>query len=254
VQSRRRPDDREPGTIGWFDFDCDYCTGIYDFPTRTGLFHKTWNASAPPPNPVLNVSVTYNFTDNPDRTYAPAGDNAVYLAWDNISETSPDPSDTHFFDFRGYKIWKVSDWSRPVGSPGPSETEWQLLGEFRLFDYRDNNAQPIPNNKYLKYNPANPAVPDTVCPKFYIPQLHDSLEICLNRGTLGSSEWSILRPETAVMLSYPTARSTAVARSESGPADPVPHAVSGRSVSLHRSRGQERLPVLLFGHRIRFDD
>ncbi len=26
----------------WFDFDCNYCTGVLDFPTHTGLFHRTW--------------------------------------------------------------------------------------------------------------------------------------------------------------------------------------------------------------------
>ena len=194
-----------PGTIGWFNFDCDYCTGIYDYPTRTGLFHKTWNASAPPPNPVLNCSVTYNYTDNPERKFAPAGDNAVYLAWDNLSEVSPDPSDRHEFDFRGYKVWKVADWTRPVGSPGPSESEWQLLGEFRLFDYRDINGNPIPNNSYLRYNPAHPATPDTVCPKFYIPQLLDSMEICLNRGDLWDRQSGrVLHPDQTVQcFNYP---------------------------------------------------
>ena len=26
----------------WFDFDCDYCTGIWDVNTHAGLFHRTW--------------------------------------------------------------------------------------------------------------------------------------------------------------------------------------------------------------------
>lgn len=188
-----------PGQIAWFDFDCNYCTGVYDFSTATGMFRKTWNASAPPPNPRVNVSVGYNYTDNPDRRFAPAGDNAVYLAWDNLSETAVDPSEKQEFDFRGYKVWKVSDWSRPVGSPGPTEAEWQLLGEFRYFDYLDINKRPIPDNRYLRYNPANPSVPDTVCPRIYIPQLLDSVDVCLQRGDLWDRQSGrILRPDPTV--------------------------------------------------------
>jgi hypothetical protein len=32
----------------WFDFDCDYCTGVWDYTTRLGQFHKTWDTSRPP--------------------------------------------------------------------------------------------------------------------------------------------------------------------------------------------------------------
>ena len=193
-----------PGQIGWFDFDCDYCTGIYDYSVHQGMFHKTWNAAAPPPNPRSNVAVGYNYSDNPNRKFAPAEDGAIQLAWDNLSETSPDPSDKQEFDFRGYKIWKVSDWTRPVGSPGPSESEWQLVGEFRLFSYLDNQKQPIPNNKYLRQN-LSTGVPDTVCPRLYIPQRGDSMEVCLNRGDLWDRQSGlIIRPDTSVKCTgYP---------------------------------------------------
>ena len=40
-----------PGQIAWFNFDCNFCTGVYDHATGLGYFHKIWNASAPPPNP-----------------------------------------------------------------------------------------------------------------------------------------------------------------------------------------------------------
>src|SRR6185295_5174880 len=123
----------------WFNFDCDYCTGVWvdsmpGLPSHTGLFHKTWNSTTPPPNPETNVSAQYNFTDNPDRRVAAAGDKAVHLAWDNISEATVDPQ-TRWLDFRGYSIWKAADWSRPAGSAGPNESDWLLLGEFRIFDY-----------------------------------------------------------------------------------------------------------------------
>ena len=78
--------------VDWFDFDCDYCTGAYDSRKQLGMFHRTWNADAPPPNPSLNVASSYNYSDNPDRIVA-AGDNQVTLAWDNLSEVTPDPED-----------------------------------------------------------------------------------------------------------------------------------------------------------------
>jgi hypothetical protein len=31
----------------WFDFDCDYCTGIWDYAQNRGLFHHTWFEPAP---------------------------------------------------------------------------------------------------------------------------------------------------------------------------------------------------------------
>jgi hypothetical protein len=32
----------------WFDFDCDWCTGVWDATLQTGLFHNTWVAPSPP--------------------------------------------------------------------------------------------------------------------------------------------------------------------------------------------------------------
>ena len=127
----------------WFDFDCDYCTGVYDADQHLGLFHHTWSAASPPPNPNTNLSVKYNYTDNPNRTAVPGGDHQITVAWDNLSEITPDPK-TNWFDFRGYKLWKVANWQRPVGSPGPGEDDWSLIGEYRLFRYRDVNRNLVP--------------------------------------------------------------------------------------------------------------
>jgi len=156
----------------WFDFDCDYCTGAYSSVINKGLFHHTWLAESPPPSPNTNLGVTYNYTDNPDRRFPPAGDGQVAIAWDNLSENTPDPK-TAWFDFRGYRIWKVSDWTRPVGSSGPAEDDWTLLAEYRWF----NGA---PDNKRLVNG-------QPVCPTVYIPQKNDSMQICLTRGDL----WNI---------------------------------------------------------------
>jgi hypothetical protein len=32
----------------WFDFDCDYCTGVWDYPTTSGIFHHTWRLAPAP--------------------------------------------------------------------------------------------------------------------------------------------------------------------------------------------------------------
>lgn len=189
----------------FFDFDCDYCTGAWDRrlatptdPNRGGLFHRTWNTEAPPPNPQLNVSINYNYTDNPDRTVAPAGDGKITLAWDNLSEVSADPK-SGWFDFRGYRVWKAANWTRPVGSAGPQDDDWSLLGEFREFLYRDINGNIIPNNKYKVLNPANPAETLLVCPKVFAPQFGDSVEMCLQAGDFWDKQSGmILRADTTV--------------------------------------------------------
>ncbi len=193
--------------FSWFDFDCDYCTGVYDFTNQLGLFHKTWNAESPPPSPNTNVSVKYNYTDNPDRKVAAGGDHKIVIAWDNLSEITQDPKSL-WYDARGYKVWKVANWTRPVGSPGPNEDDWSLLGEFRLFDYLDTNNQPILDNRYVR------APGDTVCPQVYIPNWKDpatgivgpaTVPICLNRGDLWDRQsGQIIRPDTAIKcVGYP---------------------------------------------------
>jgi len=55
----------------WFDFDCDFCTGVYDYPTRTGLFHRPWTI---PPSLLVDATRTQlsalrvsHLTPNPAR-------------------------------------------------------------------------------------------------------------------------------------------------------------------------------------------
>jgi len=97
----------------WFDLDCDFCTGV------EGTVLRHWLASAPPPNPALRLT---------------PGDRSVTLEWDNLSEVTPDPA-SGFLDFKGYRIWKASNFTRPVGSSGPGDELWSLLAELRSFDY-----------------------------------------------------------------------------------------------------------------------
>lgn len=173
----------------WFDFDCSYCTGAYSS-NLGGLFHRTWLAESPPPSPNTNLGVTYNYTDNADRHFAPAGDQTVTLAWDNLSEVSPDPK-TGWFDFRTYQIWKVSDWTRPVGSSGPAEDDWTLLAEYRLFNH-------APDNRRLENGVLE-------CPKMFIPQVNDSVRICLTNGDLFDIQsGDIIHPDPSVQcVGYP---------------------------------------------------
>ena len=153
------------GQADWFDFDCDYCTGAYDSRRRGGLgmFHLPWNSDAPPPNPNLNVAAEYNYSDNQSRII-PAGDNRVTVAWDNISEITPDPK-SGWLDFRGYRVWKAANWQRPVGSAGPGDSDWSLLGEFRQFHYYDT-AGVLQLRNYTK---SSPAATDSVCPRRFVP-------------------------------------------------------------------------------------
>jgi hypothetical protein len=148
---------------------------------------------------VTDASITYNYSENPDRTVIPAGDNKVTLAWDNLSEVTPDPAPPNLFDFRGYKIWKVGDWTRPVGSPGPAEDQWSLVAEFRWFNYYDTNGNPILNNLIHVPDPANPGNFIDKCPSVFIPTLGTNKDICLNRGDLWNQQTGeIIHPDTTL--------------------------------------------------------
>jgi hypothetical protein len=174
----------------WFDFDCDYCTGAYSSVDNIGLFHHTWLAESPPPSPNTNLNVAYNYSDNPDRRFPPAGDGQVTLAWDNLSEVSADPKSAQF-DFRGYRIWKVSDWTRPVGASGPAEDDWTLLAEYRWFNYQADNKRTVNGQ--------------AECPNVYVPQKGDSVRLCLTRGDLWDRQsGDIIHPDPSVLcVGYP---------------------------------------------------
>jgi hypothetical protein len=107
--STRRVDDRN---ISWFDFDCNYCTGV------PGTVARHWLAAAPPPSPALRLT---------------PGSRKVTVEWDNRSETVPDPS-SGLLDVKAYRIWKASNFTRPVGATGPTDELWALLAEYRLHD------------------------------------------------------------------------------------------------------------------------
>jgi hypothetical protein len=179
------------GPVDWFDFDCNYCTGVYDSERRLGLFHHTWNAESPPPNPNLNVAAQYNYADNQTRVVA-AGDNRVTIAWDNLSEVTPDPKSNRL-DFRGYRVWKAANWLRPVGSAGPSDNDWSLLGEFRQFhEYNYDNTSGLWVLQQQNYSKSSPTSTDSLCPKVYVPNYNfpdgrvgpATVDICLQLDDL----------------------------------------------------------------------
>ena len=171
----------------WFDFDCDYCTGV------AGKFLRRWNTAAPPPNPTLNVAANYNFAANPDRRVAAAGDGEITLAWDNLSEVTVDPEKGHF-DLRSYRVWKVANWLRPVGSSGPSDNDWSLIGHFRLFDFGPSitsNRERF-DESVMTARGFSPSAFDTVragqpiCPQVEVPNL--SLQaVVLSKSRFGSA-------------------------------------------------------------------
>ncbi len=184
----------------WFDFDCDYCTGAFS-KSKGGLFHRSWLAEAPPPSPATNLATTYNYTDNPDRRFIAAGNNVVTLAWDNLSEVTPDPKSGQF-DFRGYKIWKVANWQRPVGAGGPYEDDWTLLSEYRLFDHAATNAiRPCPPESIGPGKPCGTGVApgDTLWPVVFVPQTGQYKTLKLYNGDLWDKQsGTVLHPDPTV--------------------------------------------------------
>jgi len=198
----------------WFDYDCDYCTGAYDSRVGRGMFHATWNVGAPPPNPNANVAVNYNYSDNPDPSrVVAAGDGRVTLAWDNLSEVTADPK-TGVFDFRGYKVWKASNWTRPVGAAGPGDDDWSLLGEFRSFNYF--NAT---DSVWIEAN-YDTLVGSASCPNLFIPNYFDpatqtyvgprTVPMCLRRGDLWDRQTGIVIPQDKTVACEPSKTSTTI--------------------------------------------
>jgi hypothetical protein len=96
----------------WFDLDCNYCTGVANY------VYRHWVTGHPPPN--ANIHLV------PE-------DHKVLVEWDNLPEYSPDP-DMHAFDFKGYRVWKASNWKRPNDTVGPDESLWELLGTYYWYD------------------------------------------------------------------------------------------------------------------------
>ena len=100
----------------------------------------------------------------------------------------------------------MADWQRPVGSAGPSEADWTLIGEFRKFEYRTATA-PIDRN----YTVDNAGVKS--CPEIFIPNYLDpvtklrgpaKVPICLDRGDLWDRQsGEIIKADTTAGNGHP---------------------------------------------------
>ncbi|MCK4303137.1 MAG: hypothetical protein KAY24_02765 [Candidatus Eisenbacteria sp.] len=118
----------------WVDNDCDCCTPIQISATSCDgwetLVHWIGTVAPPPPN----VS-----TQDPRKRARVEGDRCIKLEWDNASELVADPLSGQIL-FCGYRIWRVENWKRPIGSIGPAPTDWQLIADLSVNNER---KQPI---------------------------------------------------------------------------------------------------------------
>ena len=114
-EARQHP----PGTAFWYNVNCDYCDAV------KGKAAKHWIVPATPPGPTLD---------------ARPGDHRVLLSWDNKSEIVPDRTQAGAnpnggqFRFWGYRVYRASGYTRPVGSTGPLDSQWELLADLRHYD------------------------------------------------------------------------------------------------------------------------
>jgi hypothetical protein len=98
----------------WLSQSSDYRTGV-----DGREYHVPWVFPGEYPPAAPNVRVE-------------AGDNAVEIFWDDISEYDADPG-TGQRDFESYRIWRVANWLRPEGTSdqtGPEARLWALIDEY----------------------------------------------------------------------------------------------------------------------------
>jgi len=101
--------------------DCESCTPLSSDEEPGPELLVNWVGTVAPPPPVTNA-------DGLGVGVSPAGNRAVRLQWDNLSELKADPVQRRIL-FEGYRVWRVEGWRRPVGSTGPSPEEWQLVAQ-----------------------------------------------------------------------------------------------------------------------------
>jgi hypothetical protein len=93
------------------------CTGIGGNETQIN-----WLVGMAPPPPGMRLWPT---------------DGAVYVYWDNRSETTPDIR-INRIDFESYRIWRADNWDRPFGSSienGPESGLWRLINEYDVVNH-----------------------------------------------------------------------------------------------------------------------
>lgn len=120
----------------YVDDDCNCCTPLFRNSTEAaGAGLETlvrWAGTVAPPSPATNVSDSETVPTDP-RFADPAGDRVVTIAWDNLSELSADGGqDPPRITFTGYRVYRVQNWNRPVGSAGPAPADWELIADLSL--------------------------------------------------------------------------------------------------------------------------
>ena len=121
----------------WFDFDCDYCTGVYDFGRSHRLVpphvERRVAAAESEHEPVGQVQLHRQSVAN--RT-APPAIATITLAWDNLSEVTRGSQDQlvrlpRLQDLEGGEL------DAPGRLAGSRGGRLVAVGEYRLFRYRN---------------------------------------------------------------------------------------------------------------------
>ncbi len=118
----------------WFDFDCDFCTGVYDYPSRTGLLHRSWTL---PPSLLIGAEPAPSgmpirvgqVMPNPAR-----GNSRVDLDLPRAHAVT-----AAIYDVSGRQVREVVNAMRPAGG---SQIVW---------DGRDGGGREVPPGLYYLY-------------------------------------------------------------------------------------------------------
>ena len=92
----------------WFDFDCDYCTGVWDLASQIGLTHQTWTSSSPQlsvPETRPSQAIALTVSPNP----------VLGLARVRFSLASSEQLDVAIFDTAGRRIRGLLSGTRGAG-------------------------------------------------------------------------------------------------------------------------------------------
>ncbi len=163
------------------DDDKAGCTGI-----GGNEFQINWLVGMAPPPPGMRLWPT---------------DNAVYVYWDNRSETTPDIR-INQIDFESYRIWRADNWDRPFGSSvdnGPESGLWSMIAEYDVVNTFVQRRElsngtvvrdtlPLGRNTGLEAVRYRPRVLDD--PRFV--GLSEAMQVVVDADTLGAYP---LRPE-----------------------------------------------------------
>jgi hypothetical protein len=103
----------------WFDFDCDYCTGVWDYQSGRGLFHHTWYDDAPTP---VAVEVPEPISARLAAFPNPAGERT---GLDLIVQRAANAR-VQIFDVSGRRIRTVAQQRL---QPGTHRFDWDLCDE-----------------------------------------------------------------------------------------------------------------------------